>query len=330
MKTPRRVLFASCCVGWVAASAVQLAHAEGDSVVVTVGEVSVKQAELERRLASVPRFQLARYGDDDASIKRGFVDQVLVPEILYSTHADQEKLAGGPRARARLREARRQALVEGLRDEVEKQDPVTDAELQAYYDEHKDRFHTPERIQIWRILVKTEAEAKAVIAEATKAGDPKTWRKLARDKSIDKATAMRGGNLGFVLPDGQTNMPRVKVASALYTAAKEAKNGEILPKPVAEEKEWAVIWRRGSVAAVERTLESESRTIKKLLMQKKLDKKLEALLADLTKKHVTRNDDLLALIKLPEKPAGPRTRPQVVPKAPGSAATPRKSDRGLR
>ncbi|MBX3183726.1 MAG: peptidyl-prolyl cis-trans isomerase [Polyangiaceae bacterium] len=270
-----------------------LAAQADDPVVLTVGKTTLKQSEVERRLAAVPPFQLKRYGDDPMAIKRAFLEKDLIPEVLFALDTTEADAAKSPAVRADIRAAKLQALQRSIEAELAAQQPVTDADVERYYREHERRFKTPERIKLWRILVGSEAEAKEILKTAKAAGDVKTWSNLAREKSLDKATHMRDGDLGFVLPDGRTSVPRVEVDSALFAAAAPLKNGEFVPEPVKEGQRWAVVWRRGSMAAVERTVESEAPSIRRLLERERTRKKLDGLVASLTEAHVRDRDDSL-------------------------------------
>jgi len=53
--------------------------------------------------------------------------------------------------------------------------------------------------------------AKRIIAESQGAGGPARWRNFARDNSLDAATKLRDGDLGFVRPDGSTETPQLRV-----------------------------------------------------------------------------------------------------------------------
>ncbi|NVL83695.1 hypothetical protein HWN75_26335, partial [Escherichia coli] len=75
-------------------------------------------------------------------------------------------------------------------------------DVRRYYDENRSRFDSPERINLWRILCKTREEAATVLESAKREPTIAKYNDLARDHSIDKATNLRGGNLGFVGPDG--------------------------------------------------------------------------------------------------------------------------------
>lgn len=105
---------------------------------------------------------------------------------------------------------------------------VSDAEVDAYYKEHGAEFEQPKRLRVAHVLVRvppvggSEAEnsAKAKIEDVirrARAGED--FAKLAREVSEDKASAVQGGDLGFVGP-GELVAPFEQAAFAL-------KKGEI-------------------------------------------------------------------------------------------------------
>ena len=122
-------------------------------------------------------------------------------------------------------------------------------EIAGFYAQNLARFDTPERIGVFRILCSSEAEAKEVIAVARGSSGLTRWKELARDKSLDKATAYRSGNLGFLAADGTSSEVSVRVDPALFAAASRVRDGEIVAEPVAEGPAFAVVWRRGSTPA---------------------------------------------------------------------------------
>ncbi|STV55776.1 peptidyl-prolyl cis-trans isomerase D [Klebsiella pneumoniae subsp. ozaenae] len=60
-------------------------------------------------------------------------------------------------------------------------------------DQHKDQFTQPQRNRYSVIQTKTEADAKAVLAELQKGADFAT---LAKEKSTDIISARNGGDIG--------------------------------------------------------------------------------------------------------------------------------------
>lgn len=75
---------------------------------------------------------------------------------------------------------------------------VTDADVAAYYDQHKSSFGQPERKKFAVIVLKSQADAEAVLAELKKGED---FAALAKTKSTDTFTGKRGGELDWMEPE---------------------------------------------------------------------------------------------------------------------------------
>ena len=254
--------------------------------VITVGTVSMTARAITRRIAALPAYQLARYGKTAGEQKKNFVEQVLVPEMLYGQEAQHRKMDESLQMKDKLREALRDAVDRSLREEVLSKQPITQDELKQYFEENKARFETPKRLRLWRIQVPDEASAKDIITQAKGTDGPKRWSDLAREKSLDKATAQRGGELGFVRADGSTDVPRIQVDPTVFAAADKVTDGTLVPQPIHEGDRWSVIWRRGSVEANKRTLEDESASIRQILERRRVDKARQDLMAELRKNNL--------------------------------------------
>lgn len=273
------------------------APGNGAEVVAKVANRSFTVSEVERRIASVPAFQLRYFGKSREEILRRFVEETLIKDALLVQGAEEEKLAETPEVAERIRGVLRSALINKITQEAAAAGPITDEEVKAYYDANKSTYHAPARIVLWRIVVATRAEAQAVIDKVKTDLSPKKWNEIAREQSLDKATNMRGGNLGFVEPNGATSDPNLKVDAALVTAAEKAKDGELVPEPVEDDGRWSVVWRRQSMKAVDRPLEIEAPQIRIVLMRQRTDKRIADMVAELRKKNVTEtNADLLELL----------------------------------
>lgn len=319
--------------------------------VVRVGELSVSAADVTRRMAATGTLtpnsskplggQRSRAPAEPASSAvpapgspRHFVQSVVVPELLASLEAKQRGLDKGAKYADREREILRQSLDATLKTEALTDKPITSQEIKAYFDENKSRFAQPLRIRLWRILLADEAAAKAVLEQAKTAGSPLKWGELSREKSLDTATNLRQGDLGFVHPDGATDTPRVRVDPALYRAAEQVKDGDFVAQPVKEGSRFAVVWRRGSLAEKARTVEQERESIQNLLERRRVDEARTALAEKLRAEFVKEErPELLEL--LPEgmfgnKLAG-RPRPTLAPRKPAPGIKlPRPTDNGLR
>jgi peptidyl-prolyl cis-trans isomerase C len=300
----------------------------GALVVAKVGSRLVTARTLVLRLSAVPEFQLATFGASPGEIKRNFLEQVVVRDELFAQGAEARKLDQVTRARERIDHALRTARINLLRENID----VTAAEIAAYYAENRARFDAPERIAVTRILCATRAEAAAVLADAKSNGTPQRWNDLAREHSLDKATSMRGGALGFLAQDGSSSEASVRADPALFTAASKVKDGEFVPEPIAEGKGYAVIWRRGSTPGVRRTLEEESAGIRQVLARRKVADAVKGLTDSLRSvQKIEEHPELVDLIEVgPEGGVAQRKRPGVAKRRPVQPPAPSATPTGLR
>ncbi|NDL65010.1 peptidylprolyl isomerase [Acerihabitans arboris] len=85
---------------------------------------------------------------------------------------------------------------------------VSEQEIQAYYDQHKDQFSQPARKRYAIIQSKTEADAKAILAELQKGAD---FAILAKQRSTDIISAKNGGDIGWM--DADATVDELKQAN---------------------------------------------------------------------------------------------------------------------
>lgn len=266
--------------------------------VATVGSASVSGGELSRRLASIPDFQRTALADSPDKLKRVVLETRLIPELLDAQEAERTKLDQRPALVARRREILRQALERALARETAQKTPVTSDDIKAYFEANRARFETPRRIRVWRILTDDEALARKIIADCQGVDGLKRWSQYARENSIDTATQLRDGDLGFVHEDGKTDAPTLRVDPALFASADHLADGELAKEPLKEGSHWAVIWRRGSAAAITRTVQQEQGSIRQVLERERVAEAREAFLAELHAKYVTaQNDALLETVR---------------------------------
>jgi peptidyl-prolyl cis-trans isomerase C len=273
-------------------------------VAVTVGGRTVTVGEIEDRLAEIPPFQIATFGASRDEIVKAYVDQVIVRDLLLGVGAEQRKLHEALPTKHQLQRARSTATLRALRVGISPASiPMED--VAKYYEEHRSRFDSPERVNLWRILCKTRNEAESVLETAQRDLSIQKWNDLARQHSLDKATNMRGGNLGFIAPDGSSNEAGLKVEPGLLKAAAEVKDGDLVPRPVPEGQGFAVVWRRTTVPAAKRTLEEATAQIRTTLFRERTEAAEKKLIEELRAKHVRDvNADLLKIIVLPPLDAG--------------------------
>lgn len=291
-------------------------------VAVRVGSRSMTVGELEDRLAGIPPLQQATLGATRSEIVHAYVDQVVVRELLLAEGADKEGLSKKAPTSFQLKRALSTATLRAAHAPIPSANAIPMADVQKYYDDNRSRFDAPERINIWRILCKTQDEAQKVLDDAKRTPTIAKYNDLAREHSLDKATNMRGGNLGFVGPDGTSNEAGLKVDPALVRAVVPLKDGEFAPQPVKEGDAFAVLWRRATVPPSKRTVEEAAAQIRSTLYRERIEGIEKKLIDDLRAKKVSNVDaSKLGMIVLPAFDAGVNL-PRTVPSAGSSAPRP--------
>jgi peptidyl-prolyl cis-trans isomerase C len=152
---------------------------------------------------------------------------------------------------------RREQLSKAYLEDYVKTHPVTDAEVKAEYDKAKAAAGGTE-YSARHILVKTEDEAKAIIAQLNK---KVAFDKLAKEKSLDKGSAKNGGDLGWVLPSN--------VVKEFGDALQKLKKGETTKAPVKTQFGWHVIKLENSRPVQIPSLDEVKDDIRHQLQQKR-------------------------------------------------------------
>jgi peptidyl-prolyl cis-trans isomerase C len=159
--------------------------------------------------------QLSRGGADTEQM-RGMVRDELVNREILMQEAQKAGTAKQPEVQAQLDMARQEIIVSAyLRDWVRKH-PITDAEVQQEYEKAKAEQGDKE-YKARHILVESEDEAKALIAQLKKGGK---FEDLATKNSKDGGSAQRGGELDWNVPAGydkQFSDAMVKLEKGKYT-----------------------------------------------------------------------------------------------------------------
>ena len=179
--------------------------------VATVNGVPVPQS----RADYLMQQQLSRGGADTEQM-RGMVRDELVNREILMQEAQKAGTAKQPEVQAQLDMARQEIIVSAyLRDWVRKH-PITDAEVQQEYEKAKAEQGDKE-YKARHILVESEDEAKALIAQLKKGGK---FEDLATKNSKDGGSAQRGGELDWNVPAGydkQFSEAMVKLEKGKYT-----------------------------------------------------------------------------------------------------------------
>jgi parvulin-like peptidyl-prolyl isomerase len=163
-----------------------------------------------------------------------------------------------------LADLRAQVISRKIFDEVTKGETVTDEEVDAYYEENKEQFTTPESREVAHILVDDKKLADDLHAQLQDGAD---FAELAKKHSTDTGSAEEGGKLtdvrGSFVPEFE------EVAFALET-------GEI-GEPVESQFGWHIITALADTKPEETTpLEEVRDSIRDQLLQDKQNKAMAA------------------------------------------------------
>jgi peptidyl-prolyl cis-trans isomerase C len=278
------------------------AQQAAEGVVAHVGEgATVTSASLEARIAAMPAFQRVTFGRTGPAIARRFLETIVIPEKLVEVAARDARLQDKPAVAFAIDRVLSGATVRAIRARVGVASAVSADEVHAYFDANRARYDSPERTQIARILCRTRDEAQTVLAAAKADSSPKNFADLARDHSADKATYLRGGDVGFVTEDGTSNEPGLKVDPAVVRAARTVADGAIVPEPVVEGDFFAVVWRRGTLAGRKRSADDVAPQIRDAVAKARVKDETEKLIASLRAARV--HDENAALLDTLELPA---------------------------
>jgi peptidyl-prolyl cis-trans isomerase C len=156
-----------------------------NGVAITTNDVEMAAEDLLAQLQSVPpkqRFQ--------------FLIEYLVERQLLAQAADKAKIASTDEYKRRLEYYSTKALRDSyFKTKIEP--TISDEEAKKRYEEEIAKINPEEEVRARHILVKTEKEAKDVVAELKKGGD---FEEIAKAKSIGPS-APRGGDLGYFTKD---------------------------------------------------------------------------------------------------------------------------------
>ncbi len=152
----------------------------------------------------------------------------LINTTILAQRGEMEGLEKLPNIKSAIEMARIQVLAESYVQNFFNRHPVTDAEIEKAYKEKYSGENLNE-YQVRHILVKTEDEARKLIAELDKGAD---FADLAKGHSLD-ASKENGGLLGWVGRD--------QVVKPFGDAMVKLKKGEYTKTPVKSNFGWHVI-----------------------------------------------------------------------------------------
>lgn len=165
------------------------AQKKDDPVLARVNGAEIKQSDVDLADADIGQSLQGVTGDQ----RRQQLVAYLIDVTLLAQAAAAKKLEAAPDYAPRLAYAKNKVLMEMLLNDVTKT-AQSEAEMKKLYNESVAKIQPEEEVRARHILVKTEAEAKDVLAKLKGGAD---FEKLARDLSIDPSAKTNGGDLEY-------------------------------------------------------------------------------------------------------------------------------------
>ncbi len=203
-------------------------------------------------------------------LRARFLDNLITKRMLVKT-AKESGIKEDAEMKRKLEEFKNELILDRYLKSKLGNIKVTDAEAKAYYNKHKDEFTTPKKVRARHILVKTQKEAEKIYQELKKGAD---FAQLAKKYSIDKASAQKGGELGF--------FTKGDMVKAFSDAAFALKPGEI-SKPVKTPFGYHIIQVEEVKAPKQKSFSEVKEDIKKQLLKEKQQAAFDKLVAQVKK-----------------------------------------------
>jgi peptidyl-prolyl cis-trans isomerase C len=194
--------------------------------------------------------------------KEQLFEELIQRELLIQ-QAVQKQLDKTPEVIERMATVRNSLLSQAALQDYLKANPVTDEEIKAEYDSKMANMGSEYKAR--HILVKTEDEAKKLIAELEKGAD---FTALAKKHSIDPMGS-EGGDLGWFTAD--------RMVPPFSEAVVALENGKFSKQPVQTQFGWHVILREESRALTPPPFDAVKEQIRPMLQRQKAQTMIENL-----------------------------------------------------
>ncbi len=234
-------------------------EADKTKVVAEVDGIKIMKCDVYDRIHRLSPYIRRRY--TTLQRKKEFVDRMVRFELL-AAEAARQGLDKNPDVVRAKKEIMVQKLVRKMFRDKFKPADVTEQELKKFYEEHKADYNKPAMVRISHILVKSKAAADKILAEAKKL-DVRGFRKLARDKSMDEATKIRGGDLRYFAAT-DTALPKPLVEAAF----KLQKRGDVAG-PIKTAKGWHIICLTGKRPPIKREFAQVKQLLRNRILREK-------------------------------------------------------------
>ncbi len=271
-------------------------------VLAEVNSGSITTGDFDRELKNLPEYLKAMA--DTPQGRKEMLDTMVIRELILQ-QASKDGLDKGPEIEEKLQDLKKRLIVESfLKKKVEVESKVSDEDLKKFYEQNKDKFKSGEQIKASHILVKTEKEAKDVLAKIKAGGN---FEELAKSSSVDSSSA-KGGDLGWF---GKGSMVPAFEKAAL--ALKEGQTSDVVKSDFG----FHIIKLTGKRPAGIRPLEEVKDQIKGAIMPTKQQEVFQKIKDELKKTaKITIKEDVLNSV------SGKKEEPKADDKKPAEAVKP--------
>ena len=253
------------------------------AVLANIGSKTITGADFVDRLKQLPpQYQGMIKTDED---KKTMLD-AIVKEQLIVQEARERNIDKDKAIQSKINTIVDQILLEEMIKRVrDTQLKPTDAEIKAYYEQHKTEYNGQERVKVAHILVKDKGKAEEILAKLNKGAD---FGALAQANSIDPGSSRKGGELDY-FSKGDMVPEFEKAAFALNTPGQ-------LSGIVQSAFGYHIIKLIDKKSAGQKSFEEAKTEAGRALEKEKFDKWMEGLK---TKWHVKVDYDKLKALSLP-------------------------------
>lgn len=193
------------------------------------------------------------------NVLRGIVSEKLIYKEAVAAGADKN-----PDVQKRIANMQKQIVMQAFMEQKAKS-LVTDDQAKTEYDKRLAATKGQDELKARHILVASEEEAKKIAEQIKKGGD---FEKIAKEKSVDKGSSAKGGELGWFTKD--------KMVPEFANAADKLKKGEV-SAPVKTDFGWHIIRLEDRRPVQLATFDDMKDSIKAELANKAVDAYVEGL-----------------------------------------------------
>lgn len=231
--------------------------------IATVNDQEITQQSLDNFVSL-----LVSQGAQDSPELREQVKQELVHRLVAVQAAEKAGIDQKEDIKQELELARQGILVRALLKDYLENNPVTDEQILAEYNDTKKAEGDKKEYKVKHILVEDEAAAKDLISSIK--AKKTSFEEAAKEHSIDPGSGSRGGELGWAMAENYV--------PEFAEAVKTQKTGELSESPIKSQFGWHIIEVEETRAVEFPELEAIKPQLEEMLRQKALSNYQEELI----------------------------------------------------